>query len=300
MAIFVDERTSVVIQGLSPTSQGKYHGLRNKAYGTKVVAGTNPNRAGSDVEGIPVYASVREAVAATGANASFISVPPKAAASAIEEAAEAGIPFIVCITEGIPAHDEARVFNHLRREFPNVRLLGPNCPGVISPAKCNIGITAGEIALAPQPGKPAVGIVSRSGTLTYQALYELKRKGIGVSTCVGIGGDPVPGTSFIDCLDAFEADPETRAVMLIGEIGGSAEEEAADFIKAKMTKPVSAYIAGVTAPPGKKMGHAGAIVSGGKGTAAAKIEALTAAGARVGQNPTEAGELMADIVAGLP
>jgi succinyl-CoA synthetase alpha subunit len=299
MAIFVDTDTTVVIQGLSPTSQGRYHGLRNQAYGTKVVAGTNPKRAGTDIEGIPVFASVREAVAATGANASFISVPPQAAANAIEEAAEAGVPFIVCITEGIPAHDEARVFNRLRRDFPATRLLGPSCPGVISPGKCNIGITAGEIALPPQPGKPAVGIVSRSGTLTYQALYELKLKGIGVSTCVGIGGDPVPGTSFIDCLDAFESDPETRAVMLIGEIGGSAEEEAADFIRAKMTKPVSAYIAGVTAPPGKKMGHAGAIVSGGKGTAAAKIEALTAAGAKVGHNPTEAGELMAEIVSRL-
>ena len=298
MAVFVDEQTLVVIQGLSPTSQGKYHGLRNKAYGTKVVAGTNPNRAGEDIEGIPVYGSVSDAVARTGANASFISVPPKGAPSAIEEAAEAGIGFIVCITEGIPAQDEARTFNRLTRDFPSVRLLGPNCPGVISPGKCNIGITAGEIALDPQPGKPAVGIVSRSGTLTYQALYELKLKGVGVSTCVGIGGDPVPGTSFIDCLEAFEADPETRAVMMIGEIGGSAEEEAAEFIKS-MTKPVAAYIAGVTAPPGKKMGHAGAIVSGGQGTAQAKIEALTEAGARVGRNPTEAGELMADLVAGL-
>ncbi|HZQ57722.1 MAG TPA: succinate--CoA ligase subunit alpha [Acidimicrobiales bacterium] len=299
MAIFVDERTTVLIQGLSPTSQGKYHGLRNKAYGTKVVGGTNPNRAGEEIEGIPVFGSVKEAVDRTGANASFISVPPKGAPSAIEEAAAAGIAFIVCITEGIPAQDEALTFNRLRREFPGVRLLGPNCPGVISPGKCNIGITAGEIALAPQPGKPAVGIVSRSGTLTYQALYELKLKGIGVTTCVGIGGDPVPGTSFIDCLEAFEADPETRAVMMIGEIGGSAEEEAAAFIKASMSKPVSAYIAGVTAPPGRKMGHAGAIVSGGKGTAQAKIEALTDAGARVGANPTEAGELMAEIVAGL-
>ena len=298
MAVFVDEQTLVVIQGLSPTSQGKYHGLRNKAYGTKVVAGTNPNRAGEDIEGIPVYGSVSDAVARTGANASFISVPPKGAPSAIEEAAEAGIGFIVCITEGIPAQDEARMFNRLTRDFPSVRLLGPNCPGVISPGKCNIGITAGEIALDPQPGKPAVGIVSRSGTLTYQALYELKLKGVGVSTCVGIGGDPVPGTSFIDCLEAFEADPETRAVMMIGEIGGSAEEEAAEFIKS-MTKPVAAYVAGVTAPPGKKMGHAGAIVSGGQGTAQAKIEALTEAGARVGRNPTEAGELMADLVAGL-
>jgi succinyl-CoA synthetase alpha subunit len=299
MAIFVDESTTVVIQGLSPTSQGKYHGLRNRAYGTKVVAGTNPNRAGTDIEGIPVYASVGEAVAATGATASFISVPPRGAASAIEEAAEAGVAFIVCITEGIPAQDEARTYNRLKRQFPGTRLLGPNCPGVISPGKCNIGITAGEIALPPQPGKPAVGIVSRSGTLTYQALYELKQNGIGVSTCVGIGGDPVPGTSFIDCLEAFEGDPETRAVMMIGEIGGSAEEEAAEFIKAKMTKPVSAYIAGVTAPPGKKMGHAGAIVSGGKGTAQAKIDALTAAGAKVGHNPTEAGELMEELVSRL-
>jgi succinyl-CoA synthetase alpha subunit len=298
MAVFVDESTLVVIQGLSPTSQGKYHGLRNKAYGTKVVAGTNPNRAGEDIEGIPVFGSVSEAVARTGANASFISVPPKGAPSAIEEAAAAGIAFIVCITEGIPAQDEALTFNRLVRDYPTVRLLGPNCPGVISPGKCNIGITAGEIALPPQPGQPAVGIVSRSGTLTYQALYELKLKGIGVSTCVGIGGDPVPGLSFIDCLEAFEADPETRAVMMIGEIGGSAEEEAADFIRS-MRKPVAAYIAGVTAPPGKKMGHAGAIVSGGKGTAQAKIDALTAAGARVGRNPTEAGELMAELVAAL-
>ena len=298
MAVFVDDTTLVIIQGLSPTSQGKYHGLRNKAYGTKVVGGTNPNRAGEEIEGIPVFGSVAEAVARTGANASFISVPPKGAPSAIEEAAEAGIGFIVCITEGIPAQDEARTFNRLALYTPGVRLLGPNCPGVISPGKCNIGITAGEIALPPQPGKPAVGIVSRSGTLTYQALYELKLKGIGVSTCVGIGGDPVPGLSFIDCLEAFEADPETRAVMMIGEIGGSAEEEAAEFIRS-MSKPVAAYIAGVTAPPGKKMGHAGAIVSGGKGTAQAKIDALTAAGARVGRNPTEAGELMAELVAAL-
>ena len=211
------------------------------------------------------------------------------------EAAEGGVTFVVCITEGVPAHDEAWFFNKLRREFPQVRLLGPNCPGIISPGKANIGITAGHIAQAGGP----VGIVSRSGTLTYQALYELKQKGIGVTTCVGIGGDPVPGTSFIDCLEAFEADPETRAVMMIGEIGGSAEEEAAAFVDGSMSKPVVAYIAGVTAPPGKKMGHAGAIVSGGKGTAAAKIEALRAAGARVGLNPTEAGELMADVVAKL-
>ncbi len=296
MAVFVDESTTVVIQGLSPTSQGRYHGLRNRDYGTRVVAGTNPKRGGTAVDGIPVFASVREAVDATGANASFKSVPRVFASAAVDAAAAAGIAFIVCITEGIPAQDEALTYNLLKRNFPGSRLLGPNCPGIISPGKCNIGITAGEIALPPQPGQPSVGIVSRSGTLTYQALYELKAKGIGVSTCVGIGGDPVPGTSFIDCLEAFEADPETQAAMMIGEIGGSAEEEAADFIRSQMTKPVSAYIAGVTAPPGRKMGHAGAIVSGGKGTARAKIEALRAAGAHVGMNPTEAGELMAEIV----
>ena len=298
MAIFVDENTRVVVQGLTG-GQGRYHGLRNKAYGTKVVAGVTPGKGGQDVEGIPVFDTVKEAVAETGANASFISVPPKGAAAAILEAAEAGIPFVVCITEGIPAQDEARVYNTLVRDFPGTRLLGPNCPGVISPGRCNIGITAGDIALAPQPGQPAVGIVSRSGTLTYQALYELKEQGIGVSTCVGIGGDPVPGTSFVDCLAEFERDPETRAIMLIGEIGGSAEEEAAEFINSSVTKPVVSYIAGVTAPPGKKMGHAGAIVSGGKGTAAAKMEALRDAGVHVGNNPTEAGELMADIVAKL-
>jgi len=212
---------------------------------------------------------------------------------AVLEAAEGGIKFIVAITEGVPAHDEAFFFNQLKRDYPDVQLLGPNCPGIISPGKCNIGITAGHIAKSGGP----VGIVSRSGTLTYQALYELKQKNIGVTTCVGIGGDPVPGTSFIDCLSAFEADPETKAVMMIGEIGGSAEEEAAEFIQQHMTKPVTSYIAGVTAPPGKKMGHAGAIVSGGKGTAQAKMEALESAGVKVGQNPTEAGELMAEIVA---
>jgi succinyl-CoA synthetase alpha subunit len=192
----------------------------------------------------------------------------------------------------VPAQDEAWFFNKLRNDFPNVRLLGPNCPGIISPGKANIGITAGHIAKAGGP----VGIVSRSGTLTYQALYELKLNDIGVTTCVGIGGDPVPGTSFIDCLEAFEADPETKAVMMIGEIGGSAEEEAAEFIQTKMSKPVVSYVAGVTAPAGKKMGHAGAIVSGGKGTAAGKMEALAAAGVKVGNNPTEAGELMVEIV----
>jgi succinyl-CoA synthetase alpha subunit len=294
MSIFVDDNTKVIVQGLTG-GQGRFHGLRNRAYGTKVVAGVTPGKGGQDVEGIPVYDSVADAMAATGANASLVSVPPKAAPAAIMEAAAGGIPFVVCITEGIPAHDEARVYNTLKRVHSGTRLLGPNCPGIISPGKTNIGITAGEIAL---PGGP-VGIVSRSGTLTYQALYELMQKGIGVTTCVGIGGDPVPGTNFIDCLAAFEADPETRAVIMIGEIGGTEEEKAADFIARDMSKPVVAYIAGVTAPAGKKMGHAGAIISGSAGTAQAKMDALSAAGVRVGLNPTEAGELMAEVVAGL-
>ncbi|CAB4605552.1 unannotated protein [freshwater metagenome] len=291
MSIFVDENTKVIYQGLTG-SQGRFYGLRNRDYGTNVVGGTNPKKAGEDVDGIPIFANVGEAVAATGANASCIFIPAPGVRAAIMDAAEGGVEFIVCITEGVPAHDEAWFYNELKRDFPNVRLLGPNCPGIISPGKCNIGITAGEIA---KPGGP-VGIVSRSGTLTYQALYELKLQDIGVTTCVGIGGDPVPGTSFIDCLEAFEADPDTKAVMMIGEIGGSAEEEAAEFIKNMMSKPVVSYVAGVTAPPGKKMGHAGAIVSGGKGTAAAKMEALEAAGVRVGKNPTEAGELMVEVV----
>jgi succinyl-CoA synthetase alpha subunit len=298
MAIFVDETTKVIYQGLTG-SQGRFYGLLNRDYGTQVVAGTNPRKAGTDVEGIPVHASVGEAVEATGATASCIFVPAPGVRSAVIEAAEGGVSFIVAITEGVPAHDEAWFFNKLRRDFPDVMLLGPNCPGVISPGRCNIGITAGHIAKAPVEGEKAVGIVSRSGTLTYQALYELKLNDIGVSTCVGIGGDPVPGTSFIDCLERFEADPETDAVMLIGEIGGSAEEEAAEFIASKMSKPVVSYIAGVTAPPGKKMGHAGAIVSGGKGTARAKMDALRAAGAAVGVNPTEAGRLMVEVVGGL-
>ena len=294
MSIFVNKDTKVVYQGLTG-SQGRYYGMLNRDYGTNVVAGTNPRKAGTDVEGVPVFANCTEAVAATGANASCIFIPAPGVFSAVMDAAEAGIEFVACITEGVPAHDEARFFNILKRDYPHVQMLGPNCPGIITPGECNIGITAGHIA---KPGGP-VGIVSRSGTLTYQALYELQQKDIGVTTCVGIGGDPVPGTSFIDCLEAFEADSETKAVMMIGEIGGSAEEEAADFIKNHMSKPVSSYIAGVTAPAGKKMGHAGAIVSGGKGTAAAKMDALRDAGVRVGLNPTEAGELMAEIVAAL-
>ena len=294
MSIFVDEKTTVVVQGLTG-GQGRFHGLRNRDYGTKVVGGITPGKGGTDVDGVPVFDTVAEAVDATGAVASFVVVPPRFACDAILEAAAAGISFIVCITEGIPAQDEASAYNRLVREFPGTRLLGPNCPGIISPGKTNIGITSGDIALAGGP----VGIVSRSGTLTYQALHELSQQGVGQTTCVGIGGDPVPGTNFIDCLEAFEADPDTRAVMMIGEIGGSEEERAAEYIGAHMTKPVVAYVAGVTAPPGRKMGHAGAIISGSQGTAQAKMEALAAAGVMVTANPTEAGEKMVEIVRGL-
>ncbi len=292
MSIFVDAGTRVVVQGLTG-SQGRFYGLRNRDYGTQVVAGTNPRKAGTDVEGIPVFATVADARAATGANASCIFVPAPAVPDAVMEAAGAGMELVVVITEGVPAHDQARFYSQLRHNHPHTRLLGPNCPGIITPGQCNIGITAGEIAKGGGP----VGIVSRSGTLTYQALYELKQKDIGVTTCVGIGGDPVPGTSFVDCLSAFEADPDTRAVMILGEIGGTAEEEAADFLREGMTKPVVAYVAGVMAPVGRKMGHAGAIVSGTKGTAKAKMAALRAAGAEVALNPTEAGELMARVIA---
>ncbi len=292
MSILVNKDTKVICQGFTG-KQGTFHSEQAIAYGTQFVGGVTPGKGGQTHLNMPVFNTVHEAVNETGADASMIYVPAPFAADAVLEAIDAGIKVIVCITEHIPVLDMVRVKARLNRS--NARLLRPNCPGIISPGECNIGITAGHIAL---PGGP-VGIVSRSGTLTYQALYELKEKGIGCTTCVGIGGDPVPGTSFIDCLAAFEADPETKAVMMIGEIGGSAEEEAAEFIADHMTKPVSAYVAGVTAPPGKKMGHAGAIVSGGRGTAAAKMDALRDAGVRVGLNPTEAGEHMADIVADL-
>ncbi len=292
MAIFANEQTKVVVQGLTGR-QGSYYGLRNRAYGTQVVAGTNPQKAGTDVEGIPIFATVSDAVRATGANAAFIIVPAAVAADAILEAAEGGIPFIVCVTEHITMHSQAAVYNRLKRDFPGTRLLGPNCSGILSPGKCNIGFTPAEVSM---PGP--VGIVSRSGTLAYQSIFELTQKGLGQSTCVGIGGDPVPGTNFIDCLAAFEADPDTRGVIMIGEIGGAEEERAADFIRHEMTKPVVAYIAGVTAPPGKRMGHAGAIISGSKGTAKAKMEALEKAGARVALNPTQLGDLMQEALAG--
>lgn len=294
MSIFVDDKTKVVVHGLTG-SQGRFHGLRNRDYGTQLVAGVTPGKGGTDVEGIPVFDTASEAVERTGADTSFVVVPPKSACDSILEAAAAGIRLVVCITEGIPAHDEALAYNRLRDEFPHTRLLGPNCPGLISPGRCNIGITAGSIAL---PGGP-VGIVSRSGTLTYQALHELSQQGIGQTTCVGIGGDPVPGTNFVDCLAAFEEDPETRAVMMIGEIGGSEEESAAAFIAEHVSVPVVAYIAGVTAPPGRRMGHAGAIVSGSVGTAKGKMDALAAAGATVALNPTEAGVRMVETVRAL-
>lgn len=287
MAVFVDENTRVVVQGLTG-SQGRFYGLRNRDYGTQIVAGTNPRKAGTDVEGIPIYATVAEAVEQVGANTSFVIVPSAFAADAVLEAAAGGVKLIVCVTEHIPAHDQARIYNTLKRDYPDVTMLGPNCAGILSPGKANIGFTPTEVS---KPGGP-VGVVSRSGTLAYQALYELTAAGIGQTTCVGIGGDPVPGTSFIDALAAFEADPETKAVVLIGEIGGTAEEEAAEYIRDNVSKPIVAYIAGVTAPPGKKMGHAGAIISGNKGTASAKMDALTAAGARVAQNPTEIGGLV--------
>ena len=293
MAIFADEKTKVVVQGLTGR-QGQFYGLRNRDYGTKVVAGTNPGKAGTDIDGIPIFATVADAVAETGANAAFIIVPARFAADAVLEAAQAEVPLIVCVTEHIPAHDEALIFNTLKRDYPKSLLLGPNCAGIISPGKCNIGFTPGEVAMPNGP----VGIVSRSGTLAYQALYEMTAQGIGQTTCVGIGGDPVPGTSFIDCLAAFEADPATEVVVMIGEIGGTAEEEAAEYIKAEMSKPVVAYVAGVTAPAGKRMGHAGAIVSGNKGTASGKMAALTAAGARVATNPTQLGGLVAEVLAG--
>ena len=292
MSVLVNKNTRLICQGFTG-SHGTFHSEQAIKYGTNLVGGVTPKKGGQKHLGLPVFNTVKEARESEGANATMIYVPAKFAASAIIEAIDASIELIVCITEGIPIQDMLKVKQKLNNS--KSRLIGPNCPGIISPGKCNIGITAGHIA---KPGGP-VGIVSRSGTLTYQALYELKQKDIGVTTCVGIGGDPVPGTSFIDCLEAFEADPETKAIMMIGEIGGSAEEEAAEYIKDHVTKPVSSYIAGVTAPPGKKMGHAGAIVSGGKGTAKAKMEALEAAGVRVGNNPTEAGELMAEIVATL-
>ncbi|MEX0826732.1 MAG: succinate--CoA ligase subunit alpha [Acidimicrobiia bacterium] len=287
MSIYIDESTRLVVQGLTG-SQGRFHGFRNKAYGTNLVAGVTPGKGGTDLAGVPIFDTMSEAVAATGANTAMTFVPPAFAADGILEAAAAeGIELIVAITEGIPAQDEARLYNYIQ-QTSRTPLIGPNCPGLISPGKANCGITPGEITM---PGP--IGVVSRSGTLTYQAIHELTMRGLGQSTCVGIGGDPVPGTTFVDVLARFEADPETRAIVMIGEIGGSAEEQAAEFIRDHVSKPVIGYIAGFTAPVGKKMGHAGAIISGSSGTAAAKQEALESAGVTVVDDPTMIGEAVA-------
>jgi succinyl-CoA synthetase alpha subunit len=284
VAILVDEGTKVVVAGITG-SEGTFHSLRNRAYGTDVVAGVTPGKGGQNVEGIPVSDTVEDAVAATGANTSLIFVPARFAAEAIYEAADAGVGLVVCITEGIPVRDMAQVVAYLR-ETETV-LVGPNCPGLISPGRANVGIIPGEICA---PGR--VGLVSRSGTLTYQIVHELTQRGIGQSTCVGMGGDPVHGIGFIGSLERFEADGETDLVVMIGEIGGDDEERAAAFIAERMTKPVVSYIAGFTAPPGKRMGHAGAIITGSSGTAAAKAEALEAVGVGVGRTPTEVAELV--------
>ena len=289
MSILINEDTKVVVQGLTG-EQGKFHALRNRDYGTQVVAGTRPGKGGEKVEGIPIFNTVKDAIEATGANTALTFVPPAFAKDAVLEAGDAGCDLIVCITVGIPAKDEAKMYDLLKTNT-NAKLLGPNCPGLISPGKSNVGIMPHEIT---QEGN--VGVVSRSGTLTYQAVHELTRINIGQSTCIGIGGDPVPGMSFIDVLEGFQLDSQTEAIVMIGEIGGSAEEEAAEYIKNHVTKPVVSYIAGVTAPPGKKMGHAGAIVSGNKGTASAKIEALTKAGVNVVKNPTKIGQAIRDVI----
>ena len=289
MSILIGTDTKLVVQGLTGR-EGSFHGKRNRDYGTDLVAGVTPGKAGEDVDGVPIFDTVADAVAETGANTSMVFVPPRFGADAILESADAGIEVIIAITENIPAMDMARTVNYIRTRGNGTSLIGPNCPGVISPGKANVGIIPGEIC---EPGP--VGLVSRSGTLTYQIVHELTQRGIGQSTCVGIGGDPIPGSNFIDILEKFEADPDTDMVALVGEIGGDAEERAAEFVKEKMTKPVVAYIAGVTAPPGKRMGHAGAIISGSKGTAEAKMEALGAAGIRVGRNPTEVAEIVQEL-----
>jgi succinyl-CoA synthetase alpha subunit len=292
MSILIDKSTKVVCQGLTG-KQGTFHTQQCLDYGTKVVAGVTPGRGGERHLDLPVFNTVAEAKKATDASVSMIYVPAPFAADAILEAADAGIELIICITEGIPAHDELRVYNHLARN-PNVRLVGPNCPGILSPGKANVGIIPASFF---KEGN--VGVVSRSGTLTYQIGNELAQAGFGNSTIVGIGGDPVPGSSFVDIIGLFQEDDETELIVMAGEIGGSAEEEAAEFIADHVTKPVVAYIAGFTAPPGKTMGHAGAIVSGTAGTAAAKQEALEARGVRVGRTPTEVAQLAAEIAGSL-
>jgi succinyl-CoA synthetase alpha subunit len=290
MAILVDRDTRLVVQGLTG-SEGRFHGLRNRAYGTNVVAGVTPGKDGEDVEGIPVFGTVAAAVAATQANTSVVFVPARFAADAVYEAVDAGIRTVVCITEHIPVHDTLALVAYVRAR--GATMIGPNCPGALSPGKANAGIIPAEIFAAG-----TVGLVSRSGTLTYQIGYELAQLGVGNSTIVGIGGDPVIGSTFVDVLDLFEADPETELVVLVGEIGGAEEEKAARHVAEQLKKPVIAYIAGFSAPPGKTMGHAGAIVSGTSGTAQAKKEALEAAGIAVGTTPTEVARLVAERVSG--
>jgi succinyl-CoA synthetase alpha subunit len=288
MSILVDRHTRLAVSGLTGR-EGSFHGLNNRRYGTDVVAGVTPGKGGRDVEGIPVFNTVHEAVAETGANTSLIFVPPPFAADAVLEAADAGVELIVCITEGIPAHDMLRVAAHLERG--PTRLIGPNCPGVLSPGKANVGIVPAHFF-----SEGNVGLVSRSGTLTYQIGNELAQRGFGNSTIVGIGGDPIVGSSFIDIVGLFEQDPETELIVVVGEIGGDEEERTAQYIAERVSKPVVGYIAGFTAPPGKTMGHAGAIVSGSKGTAQAKAEALEAQGVRVGRDPTQVAEIAAEIL----
>jgi succinyl-CoA synthetase alpha subunit len=288
VSILVGEDTRLVVSGLTGR-EGSFHGLNNRRYGTRLVAGVTPGKGGQDVEGIPVFDTVHEAVAETGANTGMIFVPPRFAADAILEAADAGVGLIVCITEGIPAHDMLRVSAHLKRG--QTRLIGPNCPGVLSPGKANVGIIPAHFF-----SQGGVGLVSRSGTLTYQIGNELAQRGFGNSTIVGIGGDPVVGSGFIDIVSLFEADDQTELIVMCGEIGGDEEERTAEFIAENVSKPVVGYIAGFTAPPGKTMGHAGAIVSGSSGTAQAKAEALEAKGVRVGRNPTQVAEIAAEVL----
>ena len=288
MSILVDKGTKLVVTGLTGR-EGSFHGLNNRRYGTDVVAGVTPGKGGLDVEGIPVFNTIGDAVDQAGANTAMIFVPPRFAADSILEAAEAGIALIICITEGIPVHDMLRVYTHIKRSNSS-RLIGPNCPGVLSPGKANVGIIPAHFF-----SEGNVGVVSRSGTLTYQIGNELAQRGLGNSSIVGIGGDPVPGSSFIDVITLFEQDPETDVIVMCGEIGGEEEELTAKFIAENVSKPVVGYIAGFTAPPGKTMGHAGAIVSGSKGTAAAKAEALEACGVRVGRTPTEVAEIATEI-----